>query len=145
AADDLPGSRALEPLRRASMCFQFRHLVSAALFTLLSTLLLFGGLFRFPFRRRTAHAGALRGDRVHLPAFLTRRGLGNRPLAEVVNQTLENAPPDLGVRHLAAAEEDRCLDLVALGEEALDVLLLELIVVLVDLRPKLDLLDLDDL
>src|SRR6185436_2045847 len=44
-----------------------------------------------------------------------------------------------------AAEEDRRLDLVAVLEEALDVLLLELVVVLVDLGPELDLLDLDDL
>ena len=49
------------------------------------------------------------------------------------------------MRHLAPAEEDRRLHLVAVGEEALDVLLLELVVVLVHLRPELDLLDLDDL
>ena len=49
------------------------------------------------------------------------------------------------MRVLAAPEEDRRLNLVTLGEEALDVLLLELVVVLVDLGPELDLLDLDDL
>src|SRR5688572_12010359 len=49
------------------------------------------------------------------------------------------------MRHLAAAEENRRLDLVAVREEALDVLLLELVVVLVDLRAELDFLDLDDL
>ena len=47
------------------------------------------------------------------------------------------------MRHLAAAEKNRGLDLVALGQEALDVLLLELIIVLVDLRPELDLFDVD--
>jgi hypothetical protein len=44
------------------------------------------------------------------------------------------------VRHFTAAEEDRRLDLVAVGQEALDVLLLEVVVVLVDLRSELDLL-----
>src|SRR5207237_390446 len=47
------------------------------------------------------------------------------------------------MRHLAAAEEDRRLDLVAFGQEALDVLLLEIVIVHVHLRPELDLLDLD--
>src|SRR6187401_1276256 len=51
----------------------------------------------------------------------------------------------LRVRHLAAAEEDRRLHLVSVREEALDVLLLELVVVLVHLRPEFDFLDLDDL
>src|SRR4029077_5337802 len=64
---------------------------------------------------------------------------------QLLDQALENAPPDLGMRHLAAAEEDRRLDLVAVLEEALDVLLLELVVVLVDLRAELDLFDLDHL
>src|SRR4051812_10581689 len=49
------------------------------------------------------------------------------------------------MRHLAAAEENRRLHLVAVLEEALDVLLLELVVVLVDLRPELDLFDEDHL
>jgi hypothetical protein len=44
---------------------------------------------------------------------------------------------------LAAAEEDCRLDLVAVREEALDVLLLEIVIVLVDLRAEFDLLDLD--
>ena len=62
-----------------------------------------------------------------------------------VDQPLQDAPADLRVRVFAAAEEDRRLHLVAFAEEALDVLLLELVVVLVDLRPELDFLDLDDL
>src|SRR6185503_20955041 len=67
----------------------------------------------------------------------------HRDLGELADEALENAPPDLGMRHFAAAEEDRRLHLVAIGEEALDVLLLEVVVVLVDLRAELDLLDLD--
>ena len=49
--------------------------------------------------------------------------------------------PELGVGHLAATEHDRELDLVALAEEALDVLHLGDVVVLVDLGPELHLLD----
>ena len=45
--------------------------------------------------------------------------------------------------HLAAAEHDRHLDLVARLEEALDVALLGVVVVLRDLRPELDLPDVD--
>src|SRR5688500_10890403 len=52
---------------------------------------------------------------------------------------------NLRVRHLAAAEENRRLHLVAVFDEALDVMLLELVIVLVHLRAELDLLDLDHL
>src|SRR5690349_23472005 len=45
----------------------------------------------------------------------------------------------------ASSKEDRRLHFVAFRQEALDVLLLELIVVLVDLRPEFDLLDVDHL
>src|SRR5262245_32505678 len=47
------------------------------------------------------------------------------------------------MRHLASTKENRRLDLVTLFEEALDVLLLELVIVLVDLRAELDLFDQD--
>ena len=62
-------------------------------------------------------------------------------LRHFLNQPLENAAADFRMRNLAAAEEHGRLDLVPLHEEALDVLLLELIVVLVDLGPELDFLD----
>src|SRR5690606_13055994 len=52
----------------------------------------------------------------------------------------QNPMSDLRVRVLAPAEEDCRLDLVTLSQEAFDVLLLELIVVFVNLRPELDLL-----
>src|SRR5262249_31526942 len=88
--------------------------------------------------------GLLCQDRVHLVAFLARRRFGDGDVSELVNQPFEDPAPDLGVRHLAPAEEDRRLHLVPVREEALDVLLLELVVVLVHLRPELDFLDLDD-
>ena len=59
-------------------------------------------------------------------------------------QPLENTAADVGVRHLAAPEEDRRLDLVAFFDEPVNMVLLELVIVLVDLRSELDFLDLDD-
>src|SRR6185436_2537264 len=93
---------------------------------------------------RLLRPGLLREDRVHLVAFLARRRLGDGHLGQLSDQPLQDAAADLRVRHLAPAEEDRRLDLVPVLEEALDVLLLELVVVLVHLRPELDFLDLDD-
>ena len=49
----------------------------------------------------------------------------------------------LGMGHLAAAEHDRHLDLVLAEQEALDVALLGVVVVLRDLRAELDLADRD--
>src|SRR5665213_1555048 len=49
------------------------------------------------------------------------------------------------MRHFAAAEAQRDLDLVALVEEALHLLHLGVVVVVIDRRAHLDLLDLDDL
>jgi hypothetical protein len=82
---------------------------------------------------------------VHLIAFLARHGFGNRDIGQLVAQALENPAPNLRVRHLAASEKDRGLHLVAISQKALDVLLLELIVVLVDLGPEFDFFDVDDL
>src|SRR6185503_10284917 len=110
-------------------------------------------LFRRRRRRRRRRRGfrlaatlrAARQDGVHLVAFHPRHRFREGEIRHLSDQPLENPPPDLGMRHLAAAEEDRRLDLVAVLEEALDVLLLELVVVLVDLRAELDLFDLDHL
>src|SRR3954469_16291220 len=117
------------------------------LFSLGMFLRSFGFLRAFAFLRglRPFPADLLRQDRVHLVAFLPRHVLWRRHVRQVVDQPLEDAAPDLGMRHFTAAEEDRRLDLVAVREEALDVLLLELVVVLVDLGPELDFLDFDDL
>src|SRR5450759_3932677 len=93
------------------------------------------------FRLRLGHgllgAGLLRQDRVHLVAFLPRHVLRHRHVSQVVDQPLQDPAPDFRVCHFTAAEEDRRLHLVAVRKEALDVLLLELVVVLVHLRPEL--------
>src|SRR5438067_1801955 len=60
------------------------------------------------------------------------------PLAEEAQR-----PPPLGMRHLTSPEHDGHLDLVPVLEEADDVSLLGRVVVWVNLRPELDLLDRD--
>src|SRR5262249_37756657 len=82
---------------------------------------------------------------VHLVAFESGHRLGDGDLRQCADQPLEDAAPDFRMRHLAAAEENRRLDLVTVLEEALDVLLLELVVVFVHLGAELDLFDFDDL
>src|SRR5205807_9926314 len=138
APQELSALRALEALGGAAVRFQFRHLVTFAR--------------ALPRRRRrgrlrppAAGLWLARQDRVHLVAFHPRHRFGDRDVGELLHQALENPPADLGMGHLAAAEENRRLHFVAVLEEALDVLLLELIIVLVHLRTKLDLLDLDHL
>src|SRR5262245_17271044 len=78
--------------------------------------------------RRPLSARFLRQDRVHLVAFLPRRRFGDRDVGELADQPLQDPPADLRMRHLAPAEENRRLHLVAVLEEALDVLLLELVI-----------------
>ena len=80
---------------------------------------------------------------MHLIAFLPRRGFGDCDLCQFPDQTLEDAASNFRVRHLATAEKDGRLDLVPVGEKALDVLLLEVVIVLIHLWTKLDLFDLD--
>ena len=60
---------------------------------------------------------------------------------DVLGEPLQQPEAQLGPGLLAAAEHDRDLDLVALLEEPDDVTLLGLVVVRVDLRPELHLLD----
>ena len=70
-------------------------------------------------------------------------GLDHGEPVEVLEEPLQQRPAALGVGLLAAAEHDRDLDLVVVLEEALDVALLGLVVVVRDLRPQLDFADVD--
>src|SRR5688572_3921215 len=156
--DNLSRTRFLEALGGAPMCLQLWHVDSVSWFlpelTLRPTFVVSVVLFvpgrlsgrsrvRGPRFRCVLPSRLLAQDDVHLIAFLARHRLGHCQFPQIGDEPLENAPPDLRVRHLAAAEEDRRLHLVAVSQEALDVLLLEVIVVLIDLRSELDLLDLD--
>ena len=84
-----------------------------------------------------------RQQHVHVAALLERACSITPSSVEVVEEPLEQHPAALGVGLLAAAEHDRHLDLVAALEEALDVALLGLVVVVGDLRAQLDLADVD--
>jgi len=77
----------------------------------------------------------------HVPAVLLRLRLDEAEFLDVAGQPLKQLVPKLRPRLLAAAEHDRHLDLVSLPQEPLDVALLGAVVVRVDLRPDLDLLD----
>src|SRR5688572_27580130 len=79
------------------------------------------------FFRRRLFSDAAGQDRMHLVALLPGRGLGDGHVGEVLDQSLQDAAADFGMRHFAAAEKDRGLDLVAVGQEAHDMVLLELV------------------
>src|SRR5262245_13072998 len=133
AAEKLALLGPFEPLRGSAVRFQFRHLTLE---------------FSLPRRRRWLGFPALRlpaQNGVHLVAFETGQRLGDGHVRKILHQPLENAPSNLWVRHLTTAEKDRCLHLVTFVQEAFDVFLLELVVVLVHLGTELDFLDLDDL
>jgi hypothetical protein len=78
-------------------------------------------------------------------AFHPRTEFDYRALANFVQQALEHLASQIGMRHLAAAEEDGGLYFVALFEEAEYVVLFKLVVVLVHIDAELHFLDGDDL
>ena len=79
----------------------------------------------------------------HVAAVLERALLDDAELGELLGEPVEDRDAALGVGHLAAAEHDRDLDLVLVAQEALDVALLGVVVVLRDLGAELDLADRD--
>src|SRR5690606_19926547 len=79
-----------------------------------------------------------REDHEHLPAFEARRLLDHAELLDVFGHLLEEALTDLLVGDLAPAEHDGDARLVALLQEPADVTDLDLVIVLVGLRPQLD-------
>nr|WP_228430491.1 hypothetical protein [Baekduia soli] len=80
----------------------------------------------------------------HVAPVEVRPLLDDGEVDELLGQAVEDHAPALGVGHLTATEHDGDLHLVLVAEEALDVTLLGVVVVLGDLRPELDLPD-DDL
>src|SRR4051812_11986882 len=79
----------------------------------------------------------------HVPTVLLRRRVDDREPLQVHDETVEDPATELRMRHLAPAEHNRHLHPRSRLEEPLDVPLLGGVVVRVDLRPELDLLDLD--
>ena len=84
-----------------------------------------------------------RQQHAHVAPFLERRGLDHAESVEILEEPLQQRPAPLRVGLLTTAEHDRDLDLVVVLEEALDVALLRFVVVLGDLRPQLDLTNVD--
>src|SRR5208282_5511609 len=81
----------------------------------------------------------------HLAALEARLLLDLGDLCGIAFDAVEQLIAELLVRHFAAAEAQRHLDLVAFPEKALHRAHLHVVIVIVDHRPQLDLLDLDDL
>ena len=79
---------------------------------------------------------------MHLITLPTWPGFGHGDTVEIFDEALEDVPTDIRVSHLASPEEDRRLDLVTLGNDTFDVSFLEIVIVLVYFRAKLDLLEL---
>ncbi len=78
-------------------------------------------------------------------AFHAGHELDQAGVADVLNEAVDDVVAELAVGHLAAAEAEAGLDLVALVEEADGLILFGLVVVLVDGDGELDFLDDDDL
>src|SRR5215472_4546664 len=81
----------------------------------------------------------------HLPAFEFRLLLDLGHGRHVVAHPVEQLEAKLLVGHLAATKTQRDLDLVALVEESPDRAHFHVVIVIIDHRPELDFLDLDDL
>jgi hypothetical protein len=80
-------------------------------------------------------------DHGHVPAVLLGLGFDEAKLLDVTGEALQQPEAQFGPGLLTPPEHDRHLDLVPCLEEPLDVALLGAVVVRVDLRPELDLLD----
>ena len=88
----------------------------------------------------SSRAASRTDDHDHAAAFHHRPLLDHREVVHGLDDGVEHELPHLGVHDLAAPEDDDELALVALRQEAPDVLHLEVEVVLVGLRAELDLL-----
>jgi hypothetical protein len=77
----------------------------------------------------------------HVPAVLLGRGLDKAEFLDIHSKALQQLVAEFRPGLLATAEHDRDLDLVTLPEEALDMTSLRAVVMRVDLRADLDLLD----
>ena len=119
-ARDLSRSRYFKALRRALVCFELHFS---------------GSLEYLRFLRCDD------GDQVWSfhPGFVFHRS----DFREFFDQSFQKSAPDALMHDLAAPEKDRRFDLVSLLEKAHRVILLELIVMFVRIRPKLNFLNRD--
>src|ERR1035438_880870 len=84
-----------------------------------------------------------RQDQMQRVAFLPRPKLHDRLVAQILDQALQNSTPQTLAGHLASAEKDGGLDLVAFGEKAQHVVFLGVVVVVVHVDTELHFLDYD--
>src|SRR6185437_1522578 len=112
--------------------------------------LLRGGRGRLLRRRRRLGLGLLLlfagcENGVQGGAFHSRHELANAGVADVLDEAVDDVVAEVEVRHLAAAQAQAGLHLVAFGEEAHGLVFLGLVVLLVHGDGELDFLDGDDL
>ena len=86
-----------------------------------------------------------RDDRVQDRAFHARHELDDTGIADVLDKAVDDVVAEVAMGHLAAAEAETRLDLVAALQKLDGLILLGLVVVLVDGDGELDFLDDDDL
>src|SRR5580698_7223358 len=101
-------------------------------------------------RRRRLRFGcvlllARRQNRVQNRPFHARHELDHAGVANILNQPIDDLVAQFAVRHLAAAEAQASLHLVAVDEEPHGLILLGLVVMLIHGNGELDFLDDDDL
>src|ERR1041384_8034456 len=86
-----------------------------------------------------------REDRVQRVAFLPRTEFDNTAITDIMNQAFQDSASQASARHLASAEKDRCLDLVAFTEKTQHMVLFGLVIVIVHIDAELHFLDRDRL
>jgi hypothetical protein len=102
-------------------------------------------LLAFPFPVRHAHLRLERShEHDHGPALHPRRLFDRTVRTELIGELIEQRSAQIRVGHLAAAEEDGQLDLVAGVEELRGLPTFGFEVMIIDLRPDADLFQLDN-
>jgi hypothetical protein len=76
-------------------------------------------------------------------AFHARHELHNPCVTHILNEPVDDGITEFAVRHLAAFETQRCLDLIAFAQKTNGLVLLGLVIMLVDRHGKLNFLDHD--
>ena len=82
-------------------------------------------------------------DGVKCVAFLSGAKLYDALFADVFDQAFQDLASQVGARHLATAEENRCFDFISIVEKAQHVVLFGLVIVVVHIDAELYFLDHD--
>src|SRR5262245_23794735 len=139
---DLARGGSAKTLRGAFMCFEFWHNFSIK--SVDSGWWIVGSRCPLSTIRWPLFFFLRRKDNCDLHAFEARSEFGRAAVGQVFFEPVEQLKAEFLVRYLAAAEPDRRLHFVPVGQNLPGMLHLEIVVVLIGGRTKLDLLDLDD-